>query len=115
MSLAKVFVTAGDLWFESLNELLHKVKTVCNLGRLRCPFRCPLGILLATVPAHIVDFWVLAHPVGCRLGRTFVEQIHHLVLLKIDKNGSERAPTAKREIVDHEARRPSQPQMWEGP
>jgi hypothetical protein len=52
-----------------------------------------------------------AHPVSCALGGTFVEQIKHLVLLKIDENGSEGAPTAKREIVEHEARRPSQQQM----
>src|SRR5258706_16349014 len=64
LSLAKVFVTARDLLFDGLDEVFHEVKTIRDLDGLRRPFTCSLCVVFAAIPAYIVDFWVIAHPVS---------------------------------------------------
>src|SRR5215469_8890126 len=69
--LPKLFVTARDLCFDRLHEVFHQVKTVRDLNRLRSAFTGPLGVIFPTIPTHIGDFRVLAHPVGGALRGTF--------------------------------------------
>jgi hypothetical protein len=57
---------------------------------------CRLCIIIATVSAHVLNFWVTSHPGRSTLDGSFRKQIDHLVSAQIHQNRAEFAPPFKR-------------------
>src|SRR5260370_13151853 len=72
---------------------------MCLRSRLGSPFVCRLCIIIATVSAHVLNFWVTSHPGRSTLDGSFRKQIDHLVSAQIHQNRAEFAPPFKRKIV----------------
>jgi hypothetical protein len=85
---------------QCLAQILQEVKAIGDLHRLRCPFRCSIGIRSCTVAADDGDLGVLLEPSFDGCGGSIRQQVDHLMGFKIDDHRPLAVPFAPGPVVD---------------
>jgi hypothetical protein len=97
---ANLDVLTIDDGSNGITEIAQQVPTVSDLNRVRRPLADTVGVGAGAVARDDLDTGVLAEPGGQRFRLPIRQQVHNLIALQIDQNGSVAMATTPSPIID---------------